>query len=88
MLKQLSERVKNNQGFRSIRSEAIYEAHDMIDIQSHELNKKITEKSQNSDLVIVNLPNHYEDITDNEYLEFCEKLTKCIHDIYFNIIFI
>lgn len=57
----------------------------MIDIQSHELNKKITEKSQNSDLVIVNLPNHYEDITDNEYLEFCEKLTKCMHDIYFII---
>lgn len=77
MLKQLSERVKNNQGFRSIRSEAIYEAQDMIDIQSHELNKKITEKSQNSDLVIVNLPNHYEDITDGEYMEFCEKLTKC-----------
>lgn len=84
-MKQLSERVKSNQGFKSMRSDAIFEAHDMIDIQAHELNKKITEKSLHSDLVLMNLPKHYEDITDVEYMDFCEKLTKCIFLFIFGL---
>lgn len=86
-LKQLSERMKLGKNFQSFRSDVVYEAQNMIDCQSHELNKKITELSKNSDLVVMNLPKQSDDVSDQEFMEFCEKITKCFFlNIYWILI--
>lgn len=76
-LRLLNERTKLGKGFQSFRSDVIFEAQNMIECQSHELNKKIIDKSKTADLVVMNLPKKSDDVSDSEFMGFCERLTKC-----------
>lgn len=55
----------------------MYEAENMLVCQSYDLNKKILERSKDSDLVVLNLPKQDKDVSEIEFMEFCEKLSKC-----------